>query len=416
MQNDELPRTQKYVGSRLEKVIQTQLYSLLTWKKENRLGTICLPTGYGKTRVGVLAAGELVRRGIIKSVLIIVPTTILRDSHWPKEFKKWKYQKEFKKNVDIMCIKSAVKVNKSYDLIIVDEIHRTLSKEYIKIHSIPFAFKLGLTATPPHNEEYLKSLGQLCPILYEVKIDKAVEDSAISEFKIFNIPVSLNRKERALYKTYDKLFNNSRTELYRYITTYKIKDSSVFKLAEDASKDKEHPAHSVSKTYWFAMMKRKQIIYNANNKIKMASEIINSQKNKKKWILFTKSIKFCTKLAETLEKREKRKVFIFHSKMSNEERLNVIKRYTKCKSAILCAVDALNEGVSVNDVDAAIVLSGVSTKLVNIQQLGRTVRFVQGKVALFINLYCTDTREKSWVSNKLENIPHKYINSPKQIQ
>lgn len=79
-------------------------------------------------------------------------------------------------------------------------------------------------------------------------------------------------------------------------------------------------------------------------------------------------------------------------------------------------VDALNEGIDVPQIDGAICLSGVSTELVATQQIGRICRYVEGKKALFINLYTEGTVETSWVSNKTANFLSYWIDDVEQIK
>jgi len=92
---------------------------------------------------------------------------------------------------------------------------------------------------------------------------------------------------------------------------------------------------------------------------------------------------------------------IYHSKMKTQERSDILERFKENEFNILIAVDALNEGVNVVDVDAAICLSGVSTELTNTQQIGRLLRQKEGKKRpIFINLYSRNTVEKGWVDKK----------------
>lgn len=99
-----------------------------------------------------------------------------------------------------------------------------------------------------------------------------------------------------------------------------------------------------------------------------------------------------------------------------EDREQVLADFGESKFKYLIAVDALNAGLNVPDIDSAICISGVSTELVAVQQRGRVARYAEGKAAIFINLYGEDTIEKSWVKNKTKNIPAvRWIESINQI-
>lgn len=111
--------------------------------------------------------------------------------------------------------------------------------------------------------------------------------------------------------------------------------------------------------------------------------------------MFTKSIKFAEQLQGVVGGE------VYHSKMKTQDRESVLQRFKDNEFNILIAVDALNEGVNVVDVDAAICLSGVSTELTNTQQIGRLLRQKEGKKKpIFINLYSRNTVEKGWVEKK----------------
>lgn len=106
-------------------------------------------------------------------------------------------------------------------------------------------------------------------------------------------------------------------------------------------------------------------------------------------------------MAEEIQKMFGDKCKTYHSKMKMDIREKVLSDYSQGQFSILSAVDGLNEGLSVDDVDAAICISGVSTILTNTQQLGRVIRQKEGKAnPVFFNLYSKDTVEKNWVENK----------------
>jgi superfamily II DNA or RNA helicase len=84
-------------------------------------------------------------------------------------------------------------------------------------------------------------------------------------------------------------------------------------------------------------------------------------------ILFSKSIAMAEEISELFGDEAK----TYHSKMKPEERRLVLTGFSNSEFNILSAVDGLNEGLSVDDVDAAICISGVSTILTNTQQLGQ---------------------------------------------
>ncbi|NJO65028.1 MAG: hypothetical protein HC836_45035, partial [Richelia sp. RM2_1_2] len=175
-----------------------QQSALDAWKKSNSIGIVQAVTGFGKSRVGVLAASE--ERG---SVLVVTPTTVLRDVEWPNEFKKWGVSTD---NVEFACIQSLyTKTHLSYDLIIADEIHLMAGEEYIQFFKrTKFKKLLGLTATIDSDSPILK----LFSVIYTVTLKNALSFNAIAPFRIKNIGVELKERKRyeSLTNTIDKNF------------------------------------------------------------------------------------------------------------------------------------------------------------------------------------------------------------------
>jgi superfamily II DNA or RNA helicase len=92
---------------------------------------------------------------------------------------------------------------------------------------------------------------------------------------------------------------------------------------------------------------------------------------------------------------------LYHSKLKKDERINILREFNEGLFNILIGVDALNEGINIPDIDGAICLSGVSTELTNTQQLGRILRYQEGKRRpLFVNFFTDKTVEKNWVEDK----------------
>tara|TARA_R110000765_G_scaffold26628_5_gene64921 strand:- start:5829 stop:6161 length:333 start_codon:yes stop_codon:yes gene_type:complete len=91
------------------------------WYRAGCRGSIEYATGVGKTKVGILAAGWLVKHMPEASILILTPTQTIRDSAWRDEFRKWGAMGVFENNVECICIQSAYRLKgKHYDLVIAD--------------------------------------------------------------------------------------------------------------------------------------------------------------------------------------------------------------------------------------------------------------------------------------------------------
>jgi superfamily II DNA or RNA helicase len=103
---------------------------------------------------------------------------------------------------------------------------------------------------------------------------------------------------------------------------------------------------------------------------------------------------------------------VFHSDLKQKEGEKVLSDFKANKFRILIAVDALNEGFNVPDIDAGICVSGISSKITGIQQMGRVLRKDGDKKAVFINLYTQDSVEERWLRNKTSDLNPIWLDQP----
>ncbi len=66
---------------------QVQYDAVKAWVDAGKKGTVILPTGMGKSFVGVTILGKQMQKGAIQSAMIVVPNKPLI-AHWKKELKK----------------------------------------------------------------------------------------------------------------------------------------------------------------------------------------------------------------------------------------------------------------------------------------------------------------------------------------
>ena len=118
-------------------------------KKTNFIGTWIAVTGCGKTKLGCMAADEIIKKYKEKSrILIIVPTENLKYNEWINELNKWGYENNLP-YIDIQCIQTVYKWrNRDFDLVICDELHTQLTDLYSLFFIMNnFTSIIGLSAT-----------------------------------------------------------------------------------------------------------------------------------------------------------------------------------------------------------------------------------------------------------------------------
>lgn len=360
-----------------------QAEALSAWMR-TKIGTVLLPTGTGKTRVGRLAYDALNSPNtiVVSSLLPIL-------DGWKKEFEH--------RPAKFMVINSASKYKGECDLLIVDEVHKALSDSRYNVFScIKYKYLLCLTATLPEKKvEYMSRLEKVAPVVYSLKMsDVSTMDKVVADYQMFNVEVDMDKSTRFKYRKWDGMFKEASialAQLKRYepeLMDYK----SLFDIAK-AYQARSGPEEIVraAKAFWWAMSMRKKSLYDNDSKIEVIVNLIQKFPDKK-WIIFSKSTTFADKVASRLGVRA------YHSK--NKERLQILEDFKNDKTKYLPVVDGVNEGVDIPEVDGAIAESSVSSTIISQQQLGRIVRFKEGKKALFFNLYVPGTPEERWVTEK----------------
>lgn len=385
---------------------QTQTEAYHSLKESNYRGTVILPTGVGKSRVGVMAARDLIDK-YNASILIVVSRINLK-GHWLDEFEKWGVDST---NVTIRCINSASKDVAMYDALIVDEAHRSLSPVFRRLYTnIRYKYLICLTATPPRELEYRNLLYSYAPLVYQKTINDALEMDAVSDFSLYNVGVKLSKEAANKYNVFNQQFTEGLiglSNLRNHIPYLREHFASAFDMARHFVRSSDVPIEvshiypdllRYSKLFWAGMTLRKSVLYSNTEKISVVKEILSKLPNKK-WIIFTKTIKMAEQLKAAHPSSQ-----IYHSKLKTKEREKVLSDYSLNYFNVLISVDALNEGFNVENVECGMTVSGSSTELEQIQRLGRCIRKQEGKSALFINLYTAGTQEEKWVRKRTETI------------
>lgn len=357
-----------------------QRNGLNKWFQRGQRGTLEYCTGVGKSRCGVLAAAWLAKT-INKDckVLVITPTQTIRDQAWVQEFKKWGENSTLKSNVQIVCIQTAYKwTDQEFDLVIADEVHNYLSDEYFKFFKNNTCTRvLGLSASINHEQRVY--LNKIAPVVDAITTNKAKEMGLVSDFLILNLGVTLNTEESIEYKNLSVSINRSQARGF---------------------------------TDWKTINLRKDILYNAVNKVK-AVERINKLFNDRYGVIFSQSTVF----ADLMSNKLGDSCLSYHSKLSAKQRKKNLKLFCdgRTKVNVLSAARALDEGANLPRVTYAIIAAGTSKEKSQIQRLGRIIRYEDDKRAVLIRLYAKGTKDEQWLKSSQNRYNAVYIDSPDEI-
>ena len=359
------------------------------WKNKNYKGTSIAATGLGKTRIGVMAVVDTLK-DISNTALVIVPTENLRDNEWINEFKKWGYE-SYLDRVEFQCIQSAYKsIGGYWDIVVVDEVHTTLSIEYRKFYENNTWDKIYcFTATLPETPEYQIYLENIAPIVKTTTLNQARSLGLVSPYVVYNLGVSFTPEEALEYNRIDKIFKDCTAELGGSFVAFK----NAARLLKSNDTDKRKTAIIFHKM----MNLRKQMCYNAFNKLLVVKQL-TEKFGDRKTLVFSESIEFAEQIKTVIGDDQ---CSIFHSKMSKPVRKSTLEDFGDPDGIrVLSSVKALNAGLNVPECSLGICCAGSSKALDNIQRTGRTLRKVEGKQAVYVNLYVKGSQEVKWVRTR----------------
>ena len=395
----------------LEKKIQTkndeQKKALNAWANNKFKGTVIAATGFGKTRVGVVAIGKILTANKEAKALVVVPTTHLQDQ-FDAEFIKWDYANVLDR-VQILCYQSAYKlIDEEFEVVVADEIHLGLSKEYSKVfYNNKFNRILCMTATKPDNIDDLEKLNWLAPTVYEINLDKCVKLGLVSTYEIYCLPIELSEQEKIDYKKANNMFVHYKYKLGQFDAFNEAK--RIIGSNNVTALEKQHAV-----MFYKAMRQRKAIVDFAENKIigvrniliKLGKTLLKVANYKSKIITFAGANDFTDRIATCINNNKDvcYKAVTYHSGMTPKKREKALHAFKMSGADVICSTKALNQGFDMPDASMAIICGLTSKSLTMIQRVGRILRFAEHKTGKIIILYIKNTQEEKWLKSAVKGL------------
>ena len=179
---------------------ERQEESLKAWLKNKGRGCVEGCTGYGKTKIGLDAIETVRKRYPELSVIVVVPTDVLRNQ-WLEQLDKrglgW--------NCKVEIINTASKTIDQCDLLILDEVHKFAADQFSHVFkTVKYKHILGLTATIERLDGKHELIKKYCPVVDTVTIEVAKANGWVSEFTEYQVIVSA--EDIDIYRDYNKEF------------------------------------------------------------------------------------------------------------------------------------------------------------------------------------------------------------------
>lgn len=385
-----------------------QREAITSWIKAKMRGCIVLPTGAGKTLIGMEAI-----KAIDSASLIVVPTIDLMEQ-WT-----WNLSKYFKcvkignlgrgyDNIQPITVATydsaylrASKIGNKFSLIIFDEVHHLAAPGYRSIaEQMASPFRLGLTATIEREDRRHIELPNLVgETVFQLSSDRLAARQYLAPYEIETREVIMLPEE---IREYNKNYNKYQDCLLRLGFKYPIAFQKLILLSG---------RNMIARQAVLARKKAMYIALNSRSKIQELRQILAENRGVKT-IIFTQHNRLVYEISKTFL------IPFITYKTGKGERLDVLKRFTEGRYNAIVTSKVLDEGFDVPDAVLGIIVSGTGSRREFIQRLGRLLRpkldvYKKAKLIEIISARTTETHTSTKRMNALGNEDTKEDNNQK---
>jgi len=340
------------------KLYKFQARALKAWARAGFRGVIVVPTGGGKTYIGMAALYHL------SVPTLICVTTIELARQWKQKLEEHLGIKAALLgggsreigDVTVAIYNSAVNhvdaLKDKFELIIFDEVHHVPADSFRKVAFLCKARKrLGLSATPKRSDR----------------------NEALIFFSVGDVVF------KASYRDMVKLKLAAPLKYYRFYVRLN---------SEEAAKYAQSAGGNPSKVQ--RMMK---IAFTASEKYDVLKRIIQRLPDDK-ILVFCQYIDQAEKAYKAIRNVAPKQAVLLTGKTDAKLRKRYFEQFKEGKKRIIVTTTVLDEGIDVPDAETAIILSGTGTERQMIQRIGRVIRYRPGKVAKVIEIVTRGTVEE----------------------
>lgn len=364
-----------------------QQKALDNWDKAGKRGCVVLPTGSGKTLIGVSAIAK-----VNSSALILVPTLDLMDQ-WTTVLSRYfpsikignigggidDIQPITVSTYDSAYIRASSIGNK-FSLLVFDEVHHLAAPGYRSIaEQMASPYRLGLTATIEREDNLHKDFPRLVGgIVFQSYPEDLAKRKHLAPYEIERRRVNMLPDEVDQYKG-----NFAKYQLCLKKLGFNMNYPGSFqKLVMASARSK------LAREALLARNKALDIALNSRAKVDELQEILAENRGTK-MIIFTQHNSLVYAISDRFFIP-----FITH-RTGREERQDVLKGFREGRYSAIVTSKVLDEGVDVPDAELGIIVSGTGSAREFIQRLGRLLRPkpVEGKKAKLIEIVSAETRE-----------------------
>jgi superfamily II DNA or RNA helicase len=275
---------------------------------------------------------------------------------------------------------------------IYDEIHDALTPKYMQNIKLGAKYKIGLSATIPKNYNIFRAdldyksvnkvhsskselesgdisfinkgqlLDKLCPIVYVYTLEQGITEGLLSPFKTYIIEHTLDTLDKSILIWKSKGEFGSESDYYHKRARLKQNYNLPFFMKQRLGKEMT------------------LLLYELPSKTKLVKNLLET--------ISGKTIIFGTRLEQLKLITDN----VVEGKNFNE----LVAKFNEGSIKTIASSKKLKQGITLEGIENCIIVSYFSTFSDIIQQLGRIVRFVEGKVAKLYIIVTLNTFEEKW--------------------
>ena len=358
--------------------------ALTQWLKNGGRGIVALPTGSGKTVIGIAAITRISFRTLI---IVYTKEQLLQ---WRKSLTTFTNAREYMiglyyskekriSDITLATYQTAYKyireLSPYFNFLIIDEVHHLPADKFRHIAvSSPASYRLGLSATPYREDgkhTYLFPL--MGGIVYYRTPTELASKGYLAPYRVITVKVSLLQDEMREYEELRKLFR-------KYM---------VFSSFDDLVKEAQRGNLTAIKALRIHS-RMLQIVQNSKAKLMKVKEIVDKELSSgKKIIVFAHYVEVAKAIANLVNG------YLLTGSLKDEERKKIMREFRRSSSGVLVVTTVGDEGLDIPDASVGILVAGTSSRRQFIQRLGRLLRPGAGKEAVLYEVIAKGTSEES---------------------
>lgn len=360
----------------------------------NKAVLLILPTGYGKSRIGM----DLCLKNEPDTILIIVPRLVLIQN-WKEEFKKWNNDKYLNK-VTFSTYAGLHKIQGHFSCIICDEAHHITHRVQELLSNLTCDHVVMLSATVKRDLKF--ELRDLYPDLYcyKVGMKEAIENEVLPDPMVYLLPITLDNTYPT--ETIMKHSNGKKSITCSYKDRWKYLRDKNIKLTIKCTQLQKNADMDNEIAFWKNKYMRTRNEAFKNKWLQLAGTRLKWLSNLKNPMIYNmlvtfkgeRVLTFCNSIDQTTVLGRN----CINSK--NKNATNVLESFNKGKINHITACNMLNEGMNLVNCRIGIYANLNSSEIIIKQRLGRILRH---KSPVIVIPYYKGTREEELVKKMIED-------------